>query len=213
MSTTNCGTPGRAPMDEAPLRALYACMRPSMGTDLPRHGELRRPRRWTSCRSFDGLIVVLALACLLAPAAAEECTCKKYRCKWEGSDNVYDVNHFKSEEAQQCIRNQTRLYSTNGDCLYECYDCKDDACACKGALACDSVMQAASVFCFIAASCACCMGAKTCWRGLFKAVIMDEEQAENYSVEKMDISARKGPVYVTCIFCGLSVALTIMGAG
>mmetsp|Transcript_139074 Transcript_139074/g.444153 ORF Transcript_139074/g.444153 Transcript_139074/m.444153 type:complete len:127 (-) Transcript_139074:37-417(-) len=76
-----------------------------------------------------------------------------------------------------------------------------------------ALAKAASVFCFIAASCACCMGAKTCWRGLFKAVIMDEEQAENYSVEKMDISARKGPVYVTCIFCGLSVALTIMGAG
>jgi len=137
--------------------------------------------------------------------------CKFYRCTWEDQEHVYDITHFKTQEMQWCIMNQTNLFTTNGDCLYDCSDCKDNVCDCKTSLGCDTLMTASSVFCFMAATVACCLGVKSCYRFCFKHYIMDEEEAERYEQEKMDILSRKGPKFVTCVFCCMGCVLT--GAG
>mmetsp|Transcript_64667 Transcript_64667/g.187404 ORF Transcript_64667/g.187404 Transcript_64667/m.187404 type:complete len:187 (+) Transcript_64667:121-681(+) len=152
-----------------------------------------------------------------APASgqvtSDGCQCKFYRCTHDGKEHVYDVNHFKQPEEQWCIQNQTKIYTQKGDCLYSCYDCKDNVCTCLSALGCDSTMAAASVACFVASALALCCGARSCWRAFKKHYIMDEEEAEFYAKEKMEIAARRGPRYVTILLCTLGWVLLAAGIG
>merc|ERR1712157_660153 len=128
-----------------------------------------------------GFAAILALSVLAVPANAEKsCLCKQYKCTWQGKDHVYRLANFKGEEIQWCIQNQTRIFKTAGDCLYNCMDCENDICVCKGAMECDWTMNAAAVLCFIASAVCFCCCARSCWRYPCLHQVMDEEEAERY---------------------------------
>jgi len=144
-------------------------------------------------------------------AAAEDCLCKQYRCRLEEKEYVYTLADFKGPEIQRCLSNNTKAFNIAGDCLYGCYDCQDDICDCKEALQCDTIMTAGAVFCFIAAALSCLCALNTARKYFTKHYIMDEEQAEEYEREKMDISSKLGHRAVPSCFACMALVFTGLG--
>merc|ERR1740121_1931877 len=78
---------------------------------------------------------------------------------------------------------------------------EENICECRGPLECNKTMDAVAWFFFFVAAGCCCCGVRSCFRHTYLTQILDEEEAERYIEEKLDISHRVGTATVAASFC------------